>query len=275
LCIVGGSKQTLSPFANACVHSGCKTIVLQHLGETAMYMNRTQMCAAMVAAFSLAAARADNIQVNLGIAPPADGSAYQIGEEIHVDILIRSETEPIGGISFMQIEFSLSGAMVVDQDGDGVGDIDWAPYGPSGLAGSPATTALASFSQPSGSVNLVWYTNFPQNPATLLNLTPSDPGRGFVSLDIMGNTPGQVTIDTLGPCIQNGSTSGAFAVQWAPQNNFENCDPDPTRDIIQAVLPGAVGSLTPSGFVLTVVPEPGALLLLAVGMLGLKRRAVR
>jgi hypothetical protein len=231
------------------------------------------VCAVVLTALSAPVVDGDNVQINLAIDPPDNGVAYQTGEEIHVAVRLRSETVPIASIYFMQIDLDVLGATLVDHDGDGLGDMQWAPFGPDGLAGTAATTNLGSVNPPGGPLLLFWFTAL-SNPAAYLNLTAADPGREFINFDIVRNTPGPVTIDALGPCINDESSTGAFAIQSSPPGNFENCDADATRNIVQAVLPGAVGTLTPNGFQFNVVPEP-AVALLALTAIGCVRRRRR
>jgi hypothetical protein len=225
-------------------------------------------------------ALAANIKANIVVAPPADGMAYQIGEEVDVGIWLRGETVPItDNLALVQIDLKVTGALIPDEDGDGAQDVFFAPFGPDGLPGpgGPDTSFLGSVPSSVGGGRIYYWIDI-LNPFIL---PATDPGRNFVNFTMLLNVPGQVFVNAIGPCTGNdGSSSGAFATSSSnpdPAFYYQSCDSNLANNWVQGVPggPGSGANMNSPGIMITVVPEPCALGLLALGALAhVRRRAM-
>jgi hypothetical protein len=232
------------------------------------------MCACLLGCLAAQAASGANIKANIVVAPPGDGMAYQVGEQVPVSIWLRGETVPVDDLELVQVDLQVTGAVIPDADGDGFGDVSFAPFGPDGLPGSAATSYLGSVPSAVGGGRIYFWFRTTTNPAHLFDLPASDPGRQFINFSVLLNVAGDVFVNALGPCINDGSSSGAFASDAPGGLIYTNCDSDPTRNWVQGVPGGPAGGGDEfhPGIMFTVVPEPAGLGLLALGVLALVHR---
>ncbi|HEY3244659.1 MAG TPA: hypothetical protein VGM03_15060 [Phycisphaerae bacterium] len=229
---------------------------------------RTNVLAYALAVLLARAADGANIKANIVIGPPANGTTYMVGESVPVSIRLRGETVPINNLSLVQIDFKLTGAVAES--------IEFAPFGPNDLAGSPSTAFVGTVPSALGGGVIYFWVWGVANPAPVFDLPASDPGRGFVNFTMLLNSPGQVFVNALGPCVGgNGSSSSAFAqldttpgTGYHPEYYYKSCEPGAAGNWVQGIPggPGGGANMDDPGTMITVVPEPGALGMLFVGI---------
>lgn len=246
-----------------------------------MSISRKRLCAWVLASLAAPAADAANIQANVVVPPPANGTAYQVGEQVTAVVRLRGETVPVENLELVQIDLKVTGAAtILDSDLDGVQDVEFAPFGPDGLAGVPAGVTTFSVISPSGGIIYAWIrtTTIPEH---LFDLPAADPGRAFVTFPLIFTTLGQATISAIGPCLNDSSSSGAHANEVTPPvvplQQYASCDSDLANNWVQGVpgggMPGGANMNFP-GLTLMVVPEPvGSILLVVAVIVSARRRA--
>lgn len=232
-------------------------------------------------------AKAGNISISMTVDPPASPSGFHLGEIVGISLWLNDETTDVNGIELAQVDLHLTGATIVPEfdpndmtnpiyepvvfgggplgDGQmGGADGDALPGPP--LPGCPANCLVGSVPSSAGGGTIFFWARTSTNPAHLLNPpAPSMTGLLFLQFKVQLLAP-LVTINALGPCLDDGSSSGAFFQQAGTGIIWQNCDIDSDFDNVNNIV-GGVASCSNC-------PEPAHLCWLGVGALAVMRRRV-
>jgi hypothetical protein len=233
----------------------------------------------LVVALAAVTVQANNVAIDVTADPPANGAVYQAGEIVRVAVRLRDETTDVNSIELSQVDLLLTNATLVPEfdpndavnpitdsvifggaaAGEGQqtpGDVADAYPGPQ-LPGCPAACLIGSVPSAAGGGTIYFWLRTNTATSALLNPPAAAPGRLFIQFKIQLTTF-PATVDALGPALDDGSSSGAFNQQAVTGTIWSNGDADTANNIV--------------GGILTLVPEPASLGLLALGSLAALRR---
>jgi hypothetical protein len=204
--------------------------------------------ASIVLSLAGAGALANNIAIDVTADPPSNASAYVPGEIVRVAVRLRDETTDVNSLELVQVDLRLTNATLVPQfdpndgftdpvifggaTGSGQGPTTgdppqtWDPYPGPLLPGCPGNCLIGAVPSQSGGGTIYFWLRTSTQTAHLFNPPPPPPpGRLFIQFKIQFTAACTVTVDALGPCLDDQAQSGALAAQAGTGTLWANCDP--------------------------------------------------
>ncbi|HEY3243583.1 MAG TPA: hypothetical protein VGM03_09550 [Phycisphaerae bacterium] len=236
-----------------------------------------------------ASVNANNVAIDVTADGPSNGVVYLPGDIIRVAVRLRSDTTPVNSLELAQVDLRLINATLIPQfdPNDSVNPLtdavifggaapgegqmppggnpqDWDGYPGPLLPGCPANCLIGSVPSAFGGGTIYFWLRTSTSTSDLLNFPMTTPGRLFIQFKIALGSPGYVTIDAIGPAVDDGSSSGAFFQQDGTGTIWSNGDADTVNNVV-GTIPGPVP--------IYVYPEPGSFALLVPGgLVALRRR---
>jgi hypothetical protein len=239
----------------------------------------------LVVALAAVTVQANDVAIDVTATPSADVAGYMPGEIVRVEVRLRDATTDVNSLELSQVDLRFvnsallpefdpndavnpitdavifgGGAAGEGQQPPGGNPQDWDAVAGPALPGCPAACLIGTVPSASGGGTIYFWLRTNTANTALLNPPAAAPGRLFIQFKVTLGSPGQATIDALGPALDDGSSSGAFFQQAGTATIWSNGDADTADNVTGGILN------------LTIVPEPASLGLLVLGSLAALRR---